>query len=125
MFITGYGSYESSMGPGMSVARPSMLDRGVIFCCSLIFAAVEKWGAHGMNKGRRLNKINTFYDFIDVTASLQHVGITDAHRTVANGGSAGGLLMGAVANMAPFLYAELKQMCLSLMLSHLFWMNPF
>ena len=59
-------------------------------------------------QGRRLNKINTFYDFIDVTAALQHVGIADAHRTVANGGSAGGLLMGAVANMAPFLYAGIE-----------------
>lgn len=107
MFITGYGSYESSMGPGMSVARPSMLDRGVIFATAHIRGGGEM-GRAWYEQGRRLNKINTFYDFIDVTAALQHAGIADAHRTVANGGSAGGLLMGAVANMAPFLYAGIE-----------------
>ncbi len=59
-------------------------------------------------QGRRLNKRHTFEDFIDVTAALQDAGLADAHRTVAYGGSAGGLLMGAIANMAPQLYAGIE-----------------
>ncbi|TCD54483.1 S9 family peptidase [Alloscardovia theropitheci] len=107
MFITGYGSYEISMGPGFSVARPSMLDRGVIFAVAHIRGGGEM-GRAWYEQGRRLNKINTFNDFVDVTAALEYAGIADPHKTVANGGSAGGLLMGAIANAAPFLYAGIE-----------------
>lgn len=107
MFITGYGSYESSSNPGFSVARPSMLDRGVIFAVVHVRGGGEM-GRAWYEQGRRLNKKNTFYDFVDTTAALQKVGIADPRRTVANGGSAGGLLMGAIANIAPFLYAGIE-----------------
>lgn len=107
IFISGYGSYEVSMGPGFSVARPSMLDRGVVFAVAHIRGGGEM-GRAWYEQGRRLHKKNTFYDFVDVTAALEHAGIADARRTVANGGSAGGLLMGAVANEAPFLYAGIE-----------------
>lgn len=58
--------------------------------------------------GRRRNKKHTFEDFIDVTAAIQDCGLADRARTVANGGSAGGLLMGAVANMAPERFAGIE-----------------
>ncbi|MFD0704299.1 S9 family peptidase [Alloscardovia venturai] len=107
MFITGYGSYESSSNPGFSVARPSMMDRGVIFAVAHIRGGGEM-GRAWYEQGRRLKKKNTFFDFVDVTAALQYAGIADPRRTVANGGSAGGLLMGTVANIAPFLYAGIE-----------------
>lgn len=107
MFITAYGSYGISCDPGFGVPRLSFLDRGVLR------AEVHTRGGGEMGRawyeqGRRLNKINTFNDFIDVTAALQARGWASPETTVANGGSAGGLLMGAVANRAPFLYAGIE-----------------
>lgn len=107
MFITGYGAYEISSDPSFSVARLSMLDRGVLY------AVVHTRGGGEMGhawyeQGRKLNKMNTFIDFIDATAALQQAGFADPKHTVANGGSAGGLLMGAIANMAPQLYAGIE-----------------
>ncbi len=107
MFISGYGSYEISSDPGFSVARPSMLDRGVLYTVAHIRGGGEM-GRAWYEKGRRLNKINTFTDFIDVTAALQAQGWASAESTVANGGSAGGLLIGAVANVAGFLYKGIE-----------------
>ena len=103
MFITGYGAYEISSDPGFSVARLSLLDRGVLYAVPHVRGGGEM-GRAWYEQGRRLNKQHTFEDFIDVTAALQDAGLADAHRTVAYGGSAGGLLMGAIANMAPQLY---------------------
>ncbi|WP_018143339.1 S9 family peptidase [Alloscardovia criceti] len=107
MFITGYGSYEIGLGPSFSVARPSMLDRGVVYAVAHIRGGGEM-GRAWYEQGRRLHKKNTFNDFVDVTAALEAAGIADAQRTVANGGSAGGLLMGAVLNQAPFLYVGIE-----------------
>ncbi|MFT8356393.1 MAG: S9 family peptidase [Bifidobacterium aquikefiri] len=107
MFITGYGAYEISSDPGFSVARLSMLDRGVLYALPHVRGGGEM-GRAWYEQGRRLNKKHTFEDFIDATAALQRAGFADPDRTVANGGSAGGLLMGAIANMAPQLYAGIE-----------------
>lgn len=107
MFILGYGAYEVSSDPGFSVARLSLLDRGVLY------AVVHTRGGGEMGRawyeqGRRLNKKHTFEDFVDATRALQRMGLASPARTVAEGGSAGGLLMGAIANMAPECYAGIE-----------------
>lgn len=107
MFITGYGAYEISSDPGFSVARLSMLDRGVLYAVPHIRGGGEM-GRAWYEQGRRLTKRHSFEDFVDATIALQEAGLADPHRTVANGGSAGGLLMGAVANMAPERYAGIE-----------------
>ncbi|WEV64349.1 S9 family peptidase [Bifidobacterium sp. ESL0732] len=107
MFITGYGAYEADSDPGFSVARVSMLDRGVLYAVVHVRGGGEM-GRAWYEQGRRLNKRNTFTDFVDATKALQQAGLADLERTVANGGSAGGLLMGAVANMAPECYAGIE-----------------
>ena len=107
MFITGYGAYEISSDPGFSVARLSMLDRGVLYAVPHIRGGGEM-GRAWYEQGRRLNKKHSFEDFVDATRALQDAHLADARRTVANGGSAGGLLMGAIANMAPECYAGVE-----------------
>ena len=107
MFITGYGAYEISSDPGFSVARLSMLDRGVLYAVPHVRGGGEM-GRAWYEQGRKLHKMNTFIDFVDATAALQRAGYADPRHTVANGGSAGGLLMGAVANMAPECYAGIE-----------------
>ncbi|WEV47086.1 S9 family peptidase [Bifidobacterium sp. ESL0690] len=107
MFITGYGAYESNSDPGFSVARVSMLDRGVLYAVVHVRGGGEM-GRAWYEQGRRLSKRNTFTDFVDGTKALQQAGLANPERTVANGGSAGGLLMGAVANMAPECYAGIE-----------------
>lgn len=107
LFILGYGAYEISSDPGFSVARLSLLDRGVLYALPHIRGGGEM-GRAWYEQGRRFNKKHTFEDFVDATAALQRAGFADRKRTVANGGSAGGLLMGAVANMAPELYAGIE-----------------
>lgn len=107
MFITGYGAYEISSDPGFSVARLSLLDRGVLYAVAHIRGGGEM-GRAWYEQGRRLEKKHSFEDFVDVTRALQINGFADASRTVANGGSAGGLLMGAVANMAPECFAGIE-----------------
>lgn len=107
MFITGYGAYEISSDPGFSVARLSMLDRGVLYAVPHIRGGGEM-GRAWYEQGRRLNKKHSFEDFVDATRALQEAHLADSRRTVANGGSAGGLLMGAVANMAPECYAGIE-----------------
>ena len=79
-------------------------------CCTpcRIFVAAAKWGRAWYEQGRRLNKKHSFEDFVDATRALQKAHLADAWRTVANGGSAGGLLMGAIANMAPECYAGVE-----------------
>ena len=107
MFITGYGAYEISSDPGFSVARLSLLDRGVLYAVPHIRGGGEM-GRAWYEQGRRLNKRHTFEDFVDVTRALQDRHLADTARTVADGGSAGGLLMGAVANMAPERFAGIE-----------------
>lgn len=107
MFVIGYGAYEISSDPAFSVSRLSMLDRGVLYVVPHVRGGGEM-GRAWYEMGRRLNKKHTFEDFIDVTAAIQDCGLADRARTVANGGSAGGLLMGAVANMAPERFAGIE-----------------
>ena len=107
MFVIGYGAYEISSDPAFSVSRLSMLDRGVLYVVPHVRGGGEM-GRAWYEMGRRRNKKHTFEDFIDVTAAIQGCGLADRARTVANGGSAGGLLMGAVANMAPERFAGIE-----------------
>ncbi|MCI6532825.1 MAG: S9 family peptidase [Bifidobacterium animalis] len=107
MFVIGYGAYEISSDPAFSVSRLSMLDRGVLYVVPHVRGGGEM-GRAWYEMGRRRNKKHTFEDFIDVTVAIQDCGLADRTRTVANGGSAGGLLMGAVANMAPERFAGIE-----------------
>lgn len=102
--IYGYGAYESSEDPRFSVARLSLLDRGLVFAIAHVRGGGEL-GRLWYERGRLLEKKNTFTDFISAATHLIDAGITRPRNLVALGGSAGGLLMGAVANMAPDLFA--------------------
>jgi oligopeptidase B len=101
--IYAYGSYGSSTDPWFRGSIISLLDRGFVYVIAHIRGGQEM-GRAWYEDGRLMNKINTFTDFIDVTSGLQQKPVIDPARTYAMGGSAGGLLMGAVANMAPELY---------------------
>jgi oligopeptidase B len=101
--IYSYGSYGSSTDPWFRDSVISLLDRGFVYVIAHIRGGQEM-GRAWYEDGRLMNKINTFTDFIDVTKGLQAKPVIDPARTYAMGGSAGGLLMGAVANMAPELY---------------------
>ena len=98
-----YGSYGSSTSPYFSTNRLSLLDRGFIYAIAHIRGGSEM-GRDWYYDGRQLNKKNTFTDFIDVSKFLIKDGYTSADHLYASGASAGGLLMGAVLNMAPELY---------------------
>jgi oligopeptidase B len=98
--LYGYGSYESSMDPWFSIPRLSLLDRGVVFAIAHVRGGGEL-GRHWYDGGKTLTKRNTFTDFIAVAEHLVKEGWTRPDRIVAQGGSAGGLLMGAIANLAP------------------------
>jgi oligopeptidase B len=102
--LYGYGAYESCEDPRFSIARLSLLDRGMVFAVAHVRGGGElgrPWYEHG----KLLEKTNTFTDFIAVAAHLVATDVTRPENLVAFGGSAGGLLMGAVANMAPDLFA--------------------
>ena len=98
--IYGYGSYEASMDPGFGVARLSLLDRGFVYAVAHVRGGGEM-GRGWYEGGKLLNKRNTFTDFVACAEHLVDEGWTSADRLIAEGGSAGGLLMGAVANLAP------------------------
>lgn len=102
--LYGYGSYEHSIDPGFSVARLSELDRGVIFAVAHVRGGGEM-GRQWYEDGKLLSKRNTFTDFVACAEHLVASGVTSPDRLVAEGGSAGGLLMGAVANLAPSSFA--------------------
>lgn len=104
--VYGYGSYELSMDPGFAIPRISLLDRGVVFVIAHVRGGGEL-GRHWYEKGKKLHKKNTFTDFIAATDWLAQSGWVDPARVAAMGGSAGGLLMGAVANLAPEKYAAI------------------
>lgn len=98
-----YGSYGASMDPYFSSLRLSLLDRGFIYGIAHIRGG-EDLGRDWYEDGKLLRKINTFTDFIDCSEYVIEQGYTSAKHLYAEGGSAGGLLMGAVINMAPQLY---------------------
>jgi len=102
--LYGYGSYEASMDPIFSSLRLSLLDRGFVFAIAHVRGGGEM-GRHWYEEGKFAAKPNTFTDFIACARSLIAEGLTSPDRLVARGGSAGGLLMGAVANLAPELFA--------------------
>ena len=104
LHLYGYGSYEHSIDPGFSVARLSELDRGVIFAVAHVRGGGEM-GRQWYEDGKLLQKKNTFTDFVACARHLVDEGVTSPDRLVAEGGSAGGLLMGAVTNLAPELFA--------------------
>ncbi|HEX6638712.1 MAG TPA: S9 family peptidase [Steroidobacteraceae bacterium] len=96
----GYGSYGSTYDPEFSYLYPSLLDRGFVIAIAHVRGGQEM-GRAWYENGKLLNKINTFTDFIDVTRWLAANRYSDPKRAFALGRSAGGLLMGAIANMAP------------------------
>ena len=102
--LYGYGAYESCEDPRFSIARLSLLDRGMVFAVAHIRGGGELgrlWYEHG----KMMHKKNTFSDFVAVASHLVETAQTRPQNLVALGGSAGGLLMGAVANLAPDLFA--------------------
>jgi oligopeptidase B len=102
--LYGYGSYEHSIDPYFSTARLSLLDRGVVFAIAHVRGGGEM-GRRWYEDGKLLTKKNTFTDFVAAGEAMVAKGWTTAARLVARGGSAGGLLMGAVANLAPQAFA--------------------
>lgn len=101
--VYGYGSYEMSMDPAFGIPRLSVLDRGVVFVIAHVRGGGEL-GRSWYDDGKKLAKKNSFTDFIAVTEHVVKAGWAAPNRVAAMGGSAGGLLMGAVANLAPQLY---------------------
>jgi oligopeptidase B len=102
--LYGYGAYELSEDPRFSIARLSLLDRGMVFAIAHVRGGGELgrlWYEHG----KLLEKKNTFTDFIAAARHFIDADVTRPQNLVALGGSAGGLLMGAVANLAPELFA--------------------
>jgi oligopeptidase B len=103
LLLYGYGSYGASMSPTFSSNRLSLLDRGVIYAIAHIRGGGEM-GEEWRQAGRMMNKMNTFTDFIASAEHLVKNKYTSTDRLVIQGGSAGGLLMGAVTNMRPDLF---------------------
>lgn len=104
LVLYGYGSYETSIDPSFSISRLSLLDRGVVFAVAHVRGGGEL-GRHWYDDGKTLTKVNTFTDFVAAAGALVEQGWTTPQRTVAMGGSAGGLLMGAALNLAPDAFA--------------------
>ncbi len=101
-----YGSYGANTEPTFNSNRVSLLDRGVIYTIAHVRGGQEM-GRAWYDDGKMMKKKNTFNDFVDVGEFLVSEGYTAPDRMMANGGSAGGLLMGVVANMRPDLYAAI------------------
>ena len=102
--LYGYGSYEASIDPSFSTLRLSLLDRGFVFAIAHVRGGGEM-GRPWYDDGKMLHKRNTFTDFIACAEHLVAEGFTAPDRLVARGASAGGLLMGAIANLRPDLFA--------------------
>jgi oligopeptidase B len=98
--LYGYGSYEACVDPRFSIPRLSLLDRGFVFAVAHVRGGGEM-GRHWYEDGRQLAKKNTFTDFAACARYLVKAGWTSRERLVARGASAGGLLVGALANLAP------------------------
>lgn len=103
LLLYGYGAYGISIPASFSTARLSLVDRGFIYAIAHIRGGKDK-GYHWYTDGKHARKRNTFTDFIASGEHLVTLGLTQRGRIVANGGSAGGMLMGAVANLAPDLF---------------------
>lgn len=103
LLLYGYGSYGNSIDPYFSSVRLSLLDRGFVFAIAHIRGGQEM-GRQWYEDGKLLKKKNTFYDFIDCAEYLIAEKYTSANNLFAQGGSAGGLLVGAVMNMRPDLW---------------------
>ncbi len=101
--IYGYGSYGATMDPGFSSVRLSLLDRGFVYAIAHIRGG-QMLGREWYEDGKLLNKMNTFTDFNSCSEALINNGYTNPDKLYAMGGSAGGLLMGAVINLRPELY---------------------
>jgi oligopeptidase B len=102
--IVGYGAYGLSLRPTFTRSVFSLIDRGFVYAIAHVRGGHEK-GERWYAEGRMLNKRNSFTDFIAVTEALIANGNGDPRAIFAQGGSAGGLLMGAIANLRPDLYA--------------------
>jgi oligopeptidase B len=102
--LYGYGAYESCEDPRFSIARLSLLDRGMVFAVAHVRGGGEL-GRPWYENGKMLKKRNTFTDFIAVAQHLVDTDVTRPQNLVALGGSAGGLLIGAVTNLAPQAFA--------------------
>jgi oligopeptidase B len=107
--LSGYGSYEISSDPSFSIPRISLLDRGFV-CATAHIRGGGEMGRRWYDDGKMLRKINTFTDFIACARYVVADGWTTPRRLIARGGSAGGLLMGAVANMAPDAFGGIVAM---------------
>jgi len=103
LLLYGYGSYGMSMPAAFGTPRLSLVDRGFVYAIAHIRGGMEK-GYRWYKDGRTGKKLNTFNDFIDAGRALVAEGYTSEGRIAAHGGSAGGMLMGAVANMTPELF---------------------
>ncbi len=106
LLLYGYGSYGNSMSPGFSSTRLSLIDRNIIWVTAHIRGGMER-GMKWWKEGKLLNKKNTFEDFIAVGKYLVEKKYTSKGKIIGMGGSAGGLLMGAVVNQAPELFLGL------------------
>ncbi|MCF6458941.1 S9 family peptidase [Pseudoalteromonas sp. MMG024] len=103
LYQYGYGSYGATFDPTFSTSRLSLLDRGFVYAIAHIRGS-QMLGRPWYEDGKKLTKKNTFNDFVDVTKALVEQGYGAKDKVFAVGGSAGGLLMGAVINQAPELY---------------------
>jgi oligopeptidase B len=103
LLLYAYGSYGATTEPTFNSRVLSLVDRGMIYAIAHIRGGQEM-GRQWYDDGKMMKKMNTFYDFIDVAEDLIAADYTRADRLVATGGSAGGLLMGAVANLRPDLF---------------------
>ena len=103
LLLYGYGSYGNSMSPGFSSTRLSLIDRNIIWVTAHIRGGMER-GMKWWKEGKLLNKKNTFEDYIAVGKYLIEKKYTSLGKIIGMGGSAGGLLMGAVVNKSPELF---------------------
>lgn len=103
LLLYGYGSYGYTIPDIFSPTRLSLLDRGFVFATAHI-RGCKYLGEDWYQNGKFDKKTNTFTDFINAAEFLGHMGYCDPAHIYANGGSAGGLLMGAISNMAPYLF---------------------
>lgn len=106
LYLYGYGSYGSSMSAGFRSTMLSLVDRGFVYAIAHVRGGQEH-GRHWYEDGKLMKKKNTFTDFIDCAEYLVKKRYADPERIFAGGGSAGGLLIGAVANMRPDLFRGL------------------
>ena len=103
LLLYAYGSYGATMEPTFSSTRFSLVDRGFVYAIAHVRGGQEM-GRQWYDDGKMMKKMNTFFDFIDCAEFLVEQKYTSSDRLAANGGSAGGLLMGAVANLRPDLF---------------------